>query len=403
MGAPENLRKAMESELSLRFCPTFASPNHTTTNLSMRNILLLWVLLSLFSCREEGDIAPTTSLANCGQGLETSCDPSTPLSAPAGYRLDTIGHVLKNSNANSPFVNKFQFVNAQYGYAFATVGLEKPEFFRTTDGGASWGLVATPTAVLDINNLQFRDDNFGVLVVNSSQLLLTDDGGQNWRLQEMEGLQGQLNTLAFDAAGKLYLIDYDFREGESTLLKSGDDGATWDRLFVAKTGRAPSLQVSSEALTLYNREKVIRVSATGDLLSEVTLNVRADDFQLISEREWVYLAIEGGVFVTRDAGQSWTKIAESRGSDNIADFSGGRIIGFESATKGLFVNPVGYCTEEERAVEECVIASVDYTARDCQISGTAYGTNTAMRHRQNMGPGRWYLAVGEYLMVLKEE
>ena len=95
---------------------------------------------------------------------------------------------------------RFEFVDAQTGWAIVTGGAGQPVLVRTTDGGATWGLLAagvggsetlleslpalepTPNSPLtNVSAFWMIDHATGWAVTQDDQLLRTTDGGQIWQ------------------------------------------------------------------------------------------------------------------------------------------------------------------------------------------------------------------------------
>ncbi|MEM7373792.1 MAG: hypothetical protein AAF587_34535 [Bacteroidota bacterium] len=369
----------------------------------MKYTFPILLLLFLYSCKEA--VVDPDDAITCGKtDLRPVCDPSKALSAPESYQLDSLGHITANSIANNHFLrfHKFQFINEQLGYALTVPPMGESEFFTTTDGGTNWELVEFDS-LQDIHNFQFRDEMFGVLAVGINEIAITQNGGFDWQLTQFDGVEGITQSIIMDESDYIFVAIHDYLQRKSTILGSTDGGANWKNLFVHETQRPLSIKKTSETLILYGGFEVFTISFTGRLLQEVKLSSPSDDLYIINEEEWVRLALEGGLYVTRDAGQNWEKIAESQGSYGISGLEGGKIIGFESADKGLFISPVGFCPDEEHGVEECVIFFIDAKEGICEHSETAYRTNSYMLHSQWMGDGKWYMVVGEHLFALEEK
>lgn len=94
------------------------------------------------------------------------------------------------------------FISEQVGWAYNQPGITSgaPGIYKTTNGGASWVLVAEPELDYDdfISAVRFWSDKVGVAVTTKGGYMLTDDGGVSWRLYYMPGASPQLVDLDQD-------------------------------------------------------------------------------------------------------------------------------------------------------------------------------------------------------------
>ena len=80
------------------------------------------------------------------------------------------------------YLSDLYFVSSRVGYA--TGGGYNDHWAaiaKTTDGGESWKVIFASNDVDRIGNVFFTDENNGVVRLGSGQVLITADGGQNWR------------------------------------------------------------------------------------------------------------------------------------------------------------------------------------------------------------------------------
>ena len=147
------------------------------------------------------------------------------------------------------------FVDTLKGWACATGGY----IFCTQDGGSTWAEQATPASAI-LREITFFDSTEGWAVGHQGVTLHTTDGGQTW-VDVPSGITTDLYGLHFEAPGRGwacgkygkilfwdgaswtpqtsgssdYLLDVHFGDANtgyvvgagSTILKTGDGGATW--------------------------------------------------------------------------------------------------------------------------------------------------------------------------------
>ncbi len=110
---------------------------------------------------------------------------------------------------------------------------------RSTDGGRSWHVGVVPGA----ESLQFRDvhafsgDEAFVLSIGAgdeSRIYVTRDGGASWTLSfRNEDPQGFFDCLSFWDRRRGFAFS-DSHDGEFTLVRTDDGGATWKRIDPAR-------------------------------------------------------------------------------------------------------------------------------------------------------------------------
>ena len=155
---------------------------------------------------------------------------------------------------------------------------------KTVDAGQSW--VRLPlTAATAVNDLQFRDCRFGLLVGNLGEVWYTRTGGQSW-LRGSSGTTQRLRTISWADNTTAYA-----RGDGSTFIKTVDGGATW--------------------------QPVVTTFFDGNHASATTIQFLTPQVGFVSDG---YLAR------TNDGGQSWMPAANSVGG------IGG--VSFTSATEG---------------------------------------------------------------------
>jgi len=195
------------------------------------------------------------------------------------------------------------FVDDKNGWAVGQWGV----IIATADGGETWQLQRSDMAVdQPLFSVYFKDKDHGWAVGLWSLMLATKDGGKTWSAVQLPVQQGS------GKAGRNFLKIFPGNKGalfvaaeQGTVLRSGDDGATWTFM---KTGYKGSFW-------------------TGITLKDGTIVVGG---------------LRGTIYRSTDDGRSW-KEAPSGVHSSITDFSetGGRLFGvgldgisLESANSG---------------------------------------------------------------------
>lgn len=84
------------------------------------------------------------------------------------------------TRATNCVLNDLRFVSRQVAYAVGG-GENWAAIAKTTDGGSTWKLIYAATDVPRASTVFFTDENNGVVRLWDSRVLITADGGQNWR------------------------------------------------------------------------------------------------------------------------------------------------------------------------------------------------------------------------------
>ncbi|WP_233830166.1 WD40/YVTN/BNR-like repeat-containing protein [Paraburkholderia sp. ZP32-5] len=131
-------------------------------------------------------------------------------------------------------LNAVTFADAQHGWAAGHWGV----VLRTDDGGENWRVQRTDTSVdQPLFSIAFRDDKHGWAVGLWSLLVTTDDGGITWKTQQVDPSAGAgksgLNFFSVFAGPDK---DVYIAAEQGTVLRSNDDGASWQTLHTGYKG-----------------------------------------------------------------------------------------------------------------------------------------------------------------------
>lgn len=195
------------------------------------------------------------------------------------------------------------FADARRGWAVGHESL----VLHTHDGGETWERLATdlPPGISLLDAL-FVDAARGFVCGAYGALFVTSDGGRTWaRREPLAGEEPHLNRLARTADGTLYLA------GESgTLLRSADDGETWEILDADYAGSFFGIvPLRDDGLLAYGLQGRLRRSADrGDTWDEIAAPAPTSIFAGHRRRDGVVLlgGASGNVFVSRDDGRTFT-------------------------------------------------------------------------------------------------
>jgi hypothetical protein len=204
-------------------------------------------------------VPPTSSpLSSSPSGPASSVTSATtpPVPAPAGFRPQSV-----------------TFVSARSGWVLGTAPCGSTTcatLVRTTDGGATWTLVAQPPVAVSSSAaarpwVRFLNLDIGWIVAPSgsqaSVLWTTDNGGKDWT-QEVNPGGGSATVLALEASnGLVHLVDLETGTGSDRIYTSPAGRPDWKLSPAAPSfGAGP---VPSAQMTLFaNAGWVVNVNRT---------------------------------------------------------------------------------------------------------------------------------------------
>ncbi len=331
------------------------------------------------------------------------CEFKTDIIPPVGYEITSIGEIDFNGSVRS-----FQFVNELAGYAILgnNVG-GYVEIFKTINGGETWtdlniGIDQHPIGMV------FKDENTGVITVhdltgcpppnclNKCVILRTEDGGENWVEHEIEELKGVLYHPQYGNDGNLYgLLTLD---ETAALMKSSDDGLSWEELFSSEDLGFSLVKFSYELFGnlffIPGRDgKLFVINNNGDLLKTIEIGSKNIwDLEVIDENN-IIATLSEKVIKSTDGGETWETIYDKSA----------RLIGFESTDKGLVLLNKSSCPTDVYQVND-LIAVTNNGGKDW-IEGEETTTNllSNFQNSQKMANGNWYIMIGNKSMEIKEE
>ena len=224
------------------------------------------------------------------------------------------------------------FLDSLNGFVGTTLGI----FMKTTDGGLTWNdLIRIDDdfeefdAKYNINGIHFHDVNTGFLAmslhVEYCSIAKTTDGGQSWQQWKME-VDTAFHTIALTdirfvsrttgfCTGYQYNNDY----GHAFLLKTTDEGETWQEIDTKDSSRAyrQICFVNENTGWIHNGEYILKTTDQGDTWirqnpgqSEEILRFTFSD----ENHGWLIQSLPNGMYggnrynvmmKTMNGGQSW--------------------------------------------------------------------------------------------------
>lgn len=360
--------------------------------------LLAWIII-FAACKKNDDLSGNP------------CETKTEILAPKGYEINTIGEIDFNGS-----VKAFQFVNEQVGYVLAGNNRGGDvDVLKTTDGGKNW---------VDLNITQtqyprgmiFKNENLGVITVHDTEgcpppnckdkcvILKTEDGGITWEEKEFEYLKGIFYHPKYDSKGNLYANLSYFNsnvspsETKTTLMKSMDDGETWDAFFDSDELDISlitySLEIFDDKIFVSAKDdRIMVINADGKLINTLEIeNSRIYDLELINEDNLVVVT-STSVIKSTNGGETWQTIHQG----------GARMVGFNSVNKGLMLLSKSICNDFDVFYPDDIIAATNNSGIEwSEPAEGATSLRSQFSNSQKMNDGSWYIMIGKKLLEIKE-
>jgi len=356
--------------------------------------LILLVIIMVVSCDKD-----ETLIEQFGE----VCEHKTDIMSPIGFDIISISEIDFNGSVQS-----FQFVNEQTGYAMLNNNIGGyVEVFKTIDGGETWtdmniGIDQHPIGMI------FKDENFGIITVhdvtgcpppncqNKCVILKTVNGGSNWEEIEIEELKGILYHPKFDSEGNLYAnLNLD---NESTLMKSADNGETWDTLFSSSelgfSFVTYSYEIFEDEIYISGRDgKILVVDTNGNLLKTIEISSSTIwDVEIIDKNN-IIVVMSSEVIKSINGGDTWETIYSESA----------RMIGFDSVDKGLMLLEKSGCPTDVYQVNDLIASTNNGGLNWTEADETTTNLRINFSNSQTMSNGNWYMMIGNKLLEIKEE
>lgn len=277
-------------------------------------------------------------LAGCsiggGSSTSTSSGPQKYTLAKSIWISRDEGKTWETSNisTNKPNITDINLLNLVFDPKDANIayaGLRSGGIMKTINGGVSWeflsfkmdkvyGLALDPTD----SKIIYASTLYG----GRGKMAKSLDGGANWEEIYTFAANGPLVVyLATDkkSAGVVYAATSD-----NQIIKSIDGGASWKNIYQVSS---PVIKISIDAINnkliylLTKNGDVIMSSTGGDsfdsLTNKITLTGLVGSGFSVMESDpvhakWLYLAGRTGIIRTKDAGDTWEKLAALNNPQN---------------------------------------------------------------------------------------
>jgi hypothetical protein len=196
-------------------------------------------------------------------------------------------------------LNDISMVDSVLGYACGDEG----SIYKTTDGGATWDSVSTPSA-LELEEVFFLDALLGYTFGDDDEAYKTTDGGATWASL----------TIGFGTADILAGYFTDANTGwvvgtGGNIYKTTDGGTTWNPQISGVTSFLRSIHmVNNNVGYLCGSSSVIRKTMDGgaswDTLT-IGVSTTLYDIEFKHENTGIIVGSSGRTFATEDGGTTW--------------------------------------------------------------------------------------------------
>lgn len=341
-----------------------------------QNTLLILVLISFISCREEPQMLT---------GLH--CDNSSSLSAPENYEISSI-------NVQDMFLQLTNFYMSSPNDGYFIRGRE---LFKTTDGCKTWNKISSPILTNDAD-LMFVEKDVGFLYDkegDSPAIHKTENGGEVWSRLMMTNFTGYVSKLIKDESQNIFAMLVD--EENQTILKSEDYGLSWNAIIElgdVQTGyKQFKFKVSHDLIFASVEEDSIQIITTnGEVVSKFDGGISLWDISVLDSSTFI-LENSNSLKITEDSGNTW--------SDLYLD--GGRIIDITNGDNLLAILEKDECVDYDISWSNHVVAYSSNKGKDWIEGDTIFNRLATFDKSFSISIDSHILQTGREFILLKEK
>lgn len=197
-------------------------------------------------------------------------------------------------------LNDISMVDNLLGYACGDEGT----IYKTTDGGATWDSVSTPSA-LELEEVFFLDALLGYTFGDDDEAYKTTDGGATWTPLTVGFGTADILAGYFTDANTGWVV------GTSGLIyKTTDGGATWTPQTSGVTSFLRSIHMVTDNIgyicgSSSRAFKTTDGGATWTPLTVFSSSTTFYDIEFKDENNGIIVASSGRTFITGDGGTTW--------------------------------------------------------------------------------------------------
>jgi photosystem II stability/assembly factor-like uncharacterized protein len=181
---------------------------------------------------------------------------------------------------------------------------------KTTNGGLNWEKIIVDTKLWYFNNIEFWDENNGIIVSYPSEVYFTTNAGNSWSVST--GIKRSVEDICYASQNILYLVG-----GDEKIYKSTDSGINWVGVYsgtVLKTFLGVEFLNSTNGIVTGEDGKVLVTTDGGVswITSSAGISGLLRGVFILNNQEAYVAGTPEQVFKTTDFGMTW-----------LSDFAGG--------------------------------------------------------------------------------
>ncbi|MDP2722061.1 MAG: YCF48-related protein [Bacteroidales bacterium] len=242
--------------------------------------------LTKLSCRGEQDIVATGNWGSIAKSFDS------------GSTWENVSSGMKASIYNIGFFNSMD------GLALGLIGNTR-YFVRTSDGGYTW---VNDTIIPNGEFYMMRiAGSSGYLLNTNSQMMKTNDAGENWELLDIYPNHDLYKDFQFIDENNGFMCG-----NLGILTKTTNGGLTWENKSLQAENSFTSLFFINENLGWMidnNGKTILKTQNGGDSWTTVSLTLQNDfqpiDVFFVNESKGFVATEEGMLFSTTDGGETW--------------------------------------------------------------------------------------------------
>ena len=205
-------------------------------------------------------------------------------------------------------------------------GIDNGSFYRSDDDGASWHLPVPSPGLRWVTDLQFYDDQYGVLG-SYGDIRYTTDGGDSWNVSALpEGYN--LANFALPATDRFFAGTYaSWPNSGGNLYKSADHGETWQAvggglpfnlLYISHVSFATA-DVGYLTCMINNLPEIYKTTDGGEnwiMINQSGITGFISDMVWLDENTGIAAVPNSdpyGIYRTTNGGLDWSRVSEVPG------------------------------------------------------------------------------------------
>ena len=326
--------------------------------------------------------------------MEKICVNRGPAAPPAGYEFKYLTSIPSGGR-----VSIIQFVDETTGYALGK------SCYKTWKSGKLWTRLSMSTPHWP-RGMIFFDKNSGIITLENKFscppncpevciTLRTQDGGENWEEYIVPNLDGTLKNLQLDSLGNVYAFHSNANNANSTLMKSFDQGLTWQPLEEAQMRDLyPGfLKIINDQIYVMDVNQILLVLDTnGNLIKLMNTGGVSPTELEIFEKDHLILSSPYEIIRSDNGGETWETIHENPC----------RIVGFTSANNGIAIFSKYNCPQEYYSAEDVLAITEDGGQSWVE---SEYGSDILWDFvaSKRVGSDRYLIFIGDLVYELKKE